>query len=413
MTALATCASISYVLTEQMIFLIIGLLWLTFLVFLKRLNILSFIISLAALIFFSYYIPTLSDPKLEQIDEQHIQLTGKVVQPLEQTLKKLQFTVRDSKADEKYLVLYFPQEDEYISESSKQSIKYGATCTLKGTVNLPERARNPGQFDFFNYYVERGLTVQIIIDTLEQIDCKGSSIFHPLFKLREFLLHEVQQSMSEMTAPWIQALVLGERGNLDERTIDIFQRWGLSHLLAISGLHVGIIIASLYFIIVRCGILTKESAEWVLIIFLPIYSIIAGGEPSVLRSSLMVLIFLIINKVRLSFHLQDTISVVFLILIIVNPLFVYHIGFQFSFLVTFALILSRQWLQQTTSPLWQLLIICYVSQMAILPLQFHYFHTFQPLSIFVNFIIVPYFSLFVIPFMFFLVPLFLMAPIVA
>jgi len=156
MTALATCASISYVLTEQMFFLIIGLLWLTFLIFLKRLNLLPFIISLAALIFFSYYIPTLSDPKLEQIDEQHIQLTGKVVQPLEQTLKKLQFTVRDSKADEKYLVLYFPQEDEYISESSKQSIKYGATCTLKGTVNLPERARNPGQFDFFNYYVERG-----------------------------------------------------------------------------------------------------------------------------------------------------------------------------------------------------------------------------------------------------------------
>src|SRR5699024_10432483 len=153
--------------------------------------------------------------------------------------------------------------------------------------------------------------------------------------------------------------------------------------------------------------------EWLLLSFLPIFAIIAGSEPSVLRASLMIIVFLLINKIKLSFQLQDTISVVFLLLIIFNPLVVYHVGFQFSFLVTFALILSRQWLAKTASPVWQLLIISYVSQMIILPLQFHYFYTFQPLSIIVNLLIVPYFSLFVIPLMFLLIPVLLLIPQVA
>src|SRR5699024_1917286 len=83
-----------------------------------------------------------------------------------------------------------------------------------------------------------------------------------------------------------------------------------------------------------------------------------------------------------------------ILLVAVDRYIVYHIGFQFSFLVTFGLLLSRRWLSQSTSYVFSVLQISFVSQMMILPLQLAYFSTFHPLSILLNVVFVPYFTLF-------------------
>src|SRR5699024_9654043 len=75
------------------------------------------------------------------------------------------------------------------------------------------------------------------------------------------------------------------------------------------------------------------------------------------------------------------------------------IGFQFSFLVTFALLLTTEVLKSLKSRFYQALYISFISQMIILPLQLDYFYQFQPLSIIVNIFVIPYYSLFVIPYM--------------
>src|SRR5699024_10492084 len=74
--------------------------------------------------------------------------------------------------------------------------------------------------------------------------------------------------------------------------------------------------------------------------------------------------------------------------------------FQLSFAVTVGLVLSRKIFKQTSHRLFQLFQISFIAQMMILPLQIHYFFQFNPLSIVINVFIVPYFSMFVIPFMF-------------
>src|SRR5699024_10050729 len=78
---------------------------------------------------------------------------------------------------------------------------------------------------------------------------------------------------------------------------------------------------------------------------------------------------------------MDVLSIVFILLVAVDRYIVYHIGFQFSFLVTFGLLLSRRWLSQSTSYVFSVLQISFVSQMMILPLQLAYFSTFHPLTI--------------------------------
>src|SRR5699024_2481654 len=84
---------------------------------------------------------------------------------------------------------------------------------------------------------------------------------------------------------------------------------------------------------------------------------------------------------------------------------IYHIGFQLSFAVTFGIILSQKWVGASNTSLESLLIISFVSQMVIFPLQIHYISIFDPSSILLNLIVVPYFTLFAIPLLFLLLSL--------
>src|SRR5699024_10321003 len=138
----------------------------------------------------------------------------------------------------------------------------------------------------------------------------------------------------------------------------------------------------------------------ILLFFLPIYAMLAGGQPSVWRASLMVLFVILLTKFKQKINYHDLISMIFLLLMFFDKQIMFYICFQLSFFFTFLLIISRKWLSQSTSNLESIFKISFVSQMAILPLQLHYFSLFQPLSILLNIIIVPYFSLFVIPVMF-------------
>src|SRR5699024_6793941 len=245
-----------------------------------------------------------------------------------------------------------------------------------------------------------GITPQIILQSFDDIECHGGSRLNQIFTLRDNLLNYVNDKYSKKTSSWLNALVLGDDSFISEQTVDLFQRWNLSHILAISGLHVGLVVALLYFLLIKLNILTKEKTKLIMIFFLPLYALLAGGEPSVWRASLSIMTFIILNKAKLKFNYTDVLSIVFLLFILFDIYIVYHVVFQFSFIVTFALILSKNWIAQSNSSIFQLLQISFVSQMMILPLQLSYFSTFQPLSILLNVIVVPYFSIFVIPLMF-------------
>jgi competence protein ComEC len=378
-------------------------LWLFYLFYNERLRKLPLLITLTFFLFFSTYIPmvdkTSHSTNTNYTQQQNFQ--GKIVRPVLINPKKVDFILQDDLSNQKLLVIYFPDENDQHSHKNKYAhLAYGASCTISGQIEQPNVSRNPGQLDF-NYYLEsQGITNQMIVDSLEEIQCQGSSFLNHIYSLRTDLMYFVSESVSVETFAWISALVLGDDSQLDEKVVELFQRWGLSHLLAISGLHIGLIVGLVYFLIVKLNIVTKEKAQWTMIFFLPIYALIAGGQPSVWRASTMVLIFIVLNKLKLRLSATDTLSIVFLLLILFNKYIVYHVGFQLSFAVTFGLILSRKLIFHTQSSFYQGLQISFISQMMILPLQFTYFSFFQPLSILVNVIVVPYFSLFVIPLMF-------------
>lgn len=392
-----------FVIFDSLLFLISLFIWLTLLYKHKRIEKNVFFLSLVVSLLFIVYVPSIeksSSENTSDISPQTTTLIGKINSSINYQEKVIDFNLKTHHPQHNYLAVYFPDENEDLPKQLRTSLQVGATCKLTGEVTMPVDNTNPGQFNYRSYLQKQGIDNQFIIESLDDIQCEGGSFLGELNIIREHIQESILDTYHDDTAAWMIALVLGNDSFIEDETIELFRRWGLSHLLAISGLHVGLIIGLVYFLLINIGLMTKERAQWFMIVFLPIYAIIAGGEPSVWRASLMAFIFIILSKLKFNLTVTDILSIVFITLILVDKYIIYHVGFQLSFIVTFSIILSRKWVMDHSSLLFQMLKISFISQMVILPLQFAYFSIVQPASILLNVIVVPYFSLLIIPSMF-------------
>lgn len=389
---------------ETKILFIILITWLFALLLSKRLGSVPLVVSLLSFLFFYFYLPPpqSSTDLTSPTKNVTTSLNGKIISSLESNEKKVSFLLKERTSHKKIQVIAFLKQTQKPLKIKKQQLKRGATCTIKGELGIVQPATNPGEFDFQKFSREKGIEYQLIISESSNIMCSGSSMLHLFDDWRQSLMKKTDTTYSEMTAAWLKALVLGDDSSIPEEVIDMFREWGLSHLLAISGLHVGLIVGLIYFLLIKTGFVTMETAKWAVVIFLPIYSIIAGSAPSVLRASFMGILLILFSVIKKQMTITDTIAIVFLLLVLFDKHIVSQAGFQFSFLISFSLILSSGLLAKTDRLFFQMLFISFISQMVIVPIQMQYFSSFQPLSILLNVFVVPYFSFFVIPLMFIL-----------
>lgn len=404
--ALAVCVSICTKVFTTYAFIIGYVIWLLWLFHAERLKQLHVILSMLFFALTIYLIPTIDSDSSHIHFQEHEQITGKIVRALDRKERVFESVIQETHTNTRMQLTYFPKE----TQDTILELPYGASCSVSGRIDVVDSARNPGQFDFNDYLQTRGITHQLIISDPSDVSCTGQSLFHHVHLFREVLLASIHEHIDPFIGSWIRALILGDTSAMNDETIQVFQSWGLSHILAISGLHVGLIVGLLYALFVKSGWITKESASYILMGFIPLYIILAGAQPSVLRAGLMVLLFLILKAWFRNISTIDGLSMIFIFLVCVDPYIVYHIGFQFSFLTTIALLLSTKWLSQTTSNVWNIAQISFIAQMAILPLQLNAFHLFQPLSIVLNIIVVSYFSILIIPFLFMYAILFPLLP---
>jgi competence protein ComEC len=186
--------------------------------------------------------------------------------------------------------------------------------------------------------------------------------------------------------------MLGEKGLIPPEIKEIFAEAGIMHILAVSGLHVGIIAAALFFLLNFLK-LPKKLKLTILILFLIIYASITGYQPSVLRATIMFILLIggkLINRNRNLF--LSLFFAAFLILLL-NPLVLYDAGFLLSFMVTFFLIYLSPILQEQFSKIlvWikDPLSVSIASWIGIFPLSAYFFNKVSIISIVVNIFIVP------------------------
>ena len=282
------------------------------------------------------------------------------------------------------------------------SLSIGENYMALGTLRPIPKARNPGGFDFANYMKKKGVYLQLHSDNsrLTFID-KTPSLRGNAFSQREQLLQHVDKlEMRAQSEAVLQALVLGDRSDLDAHLQEEYAKAGAVHLLAISGLHVGVIMLLLQSFFGYLIPLTFKYRRWFLFAAVTLslwsYAFLTGLSPSVLRAVTMFSFLSFSNVLQRPGLPMQQLWLSLLVLILIRPSLVYEVGFQLSYAAVFGIL----WVMPKLNSLfqskwtfiqksWSLLVLGCIAQLSTLPFGLYYFHQFPGLFWISNLVIVP------------------------
>ena len=297
---------------------------------------------------------------------------------------------------EKLIGSYF-----FLTEEEKDSFlvtySLGDTIYFEGNLVLPSKN---SVFNLFNYkeYLERKEIYYLVeIIMIQKIDSSKNL----LYQLKNKINHHISKYQS---SSYLQAFLLGDTSKIDDDILATYQKNGVSHLLAISGMHVSFLSGMLLLLFKKIRFSTLIQYLSV-IIFLLFYMILSGNTPSISRA--VILFSLIsINKVfDLKISTLQLLLITFCLLVINNPNILFDVGFEYSFLISFYLILFQKKLNQD-SYLKGLFQISFFSFLVSLPISIFYFYQVNLFSILLNLVFVPLVSFIIFPlsFLTFLLP---------
>lgn len=330
---------------------------------------------------FSHYIPSgmttlsgiiLEQPKVRNRARTTIQVTS-ILDSLD--------VHRDSEGT---LVAYFESEDT--SALYKPGDQIAFYCRIDPTL----ANTNPYAFDYKDYLHNRGIDHQAFVR-------EGN---HHL--LREKQLHPIYQKASNIRVAAlgiidtyipindrkavVSAMLLGYRNNITPELYQSYTDTGVVHVLAVSGLHVGIIAAMLFWImnwIPSKYTYTKVAKAVIVILLLAAYVLITGAAPAVVRAAIMMTFILLSAFLKDGLNIFNSLAVSAFLMLAYDPGMFYQASFQFSFLaltsiVFFQPILSKVWVPKTKPVQWAwgLSLVAISAQILVFPLTIFYFHKF-------------------------------------
>lgn len=281
------------------------------------------------------------------------------------------------------------------------SLRIGEQLVVKKALSKIRLPRNPHQFNYKEYAELRGIYRQINLSKNEFIICENQAI--TLNSLAQNFRIRVTSSLekagfSTTEVNMIKALLLGQRDGISEELIKNYSRAGAIHILAISGLHVGIVLAILNFVLKPLNRFKKtRSIKLLLSLFvLWCFALIAGLSPSVVRAVTMFSAVALGLFGKRSNSLNHNLVISIFLLLLLRPRYLFEIGFQLSYLAVFAIVSIQPIFYKLWNPswaltryFWQLLTVSLAAQIGVLPLSLYYFHQFPGLFFFSNLFVIP------------------------
>ncbi|WP_060787715.1 DNA internalization-related competence protein ComEC/Rec2 [Geobacillus zalihae] len=282
-------------------------------------------------------------------------------------------------------------------EALRAHLMPGVVCRLKGTLERPMPAGNPYAFDYRLYLRRHRIHWLFLPEAIDLSACVRvrPAIIERLEAIREAGVRRIEARFPPEAAGIAAALIYGERRSLDEEVISGYQQLGIIHLLAISGGHVTLLVGAALAAAIR--FVTREAAVLALLVFLPMYAVLASASPSVLRACATGMIVLAIQWKKGRIHPLDALSWTALALLVFDPYMVWDVGFQLSFLVTFALLAHVSVLASARSMLQNLFQTALAAQLAALPVLLYHFYEVSVWSVGLNVFFVPWYSFVILP----------------
>ncbi|MEX0998148.1 MAG: ComEC/Rec2 family competence protein [Flavobacteriaceae bacterium] len=265
--------------------------------------------------------------------------------------------------------------------------------------------KNPYQFDYAAYLNQLGIYHQMRIHKQDIfLQRKGKTTLRGLAsEIRNHINTQlVREGFKGNPLALINALLLGQRQELSQEVYSDFAAAGAVHILAVSGLHVGIIMLILQILFKPLERLRKGKTIKIccVVICLWIFAVIAGLSPSVLRAVTMFSFLAYAMESNRETSTFNTLLASAFLLLTFNPNLIFHIGFQMSYLAVFAIIWINPMLQRLYRPksfvvkkLWQIFTISCSAQLGVSVLSVYYFNHFPGLFFVTNLVVLPFLGL--------------------
>ncbi len=284
-----------------------------------------------------------------------------------------------------------------VTFSNKSDIpKVGAVYKLVGTIKKVAEPRNLYDFNYSEYLRLRNIHYQIT-SYHEPFKIKEEKSFQSIIiSGRDYLTAQFSKlGYSDKTQGFIQALLFGIKTNLNDEIQQQFKDFGILHVLAVSGMHVVLLFSTISYVLRKLR-LSKTAITVILIVFLLIFSLMAGFSGSVVRAALMCLMTIVGTLTGRRIHTINLLVGSMLLILLFQPNYLFDVGFQLSYLAVFSIVFCYPVVQHYfTFKNWilnyfgQLIGVSLVAQLGVLPLSIYYFKQIPLLFLIGNIIAIP------------------------
>ena len=287
-------------------------------------------------------------------------------------------------------------------EKNGDTLRYGSRILTSAVPNEISTPSNPNQFDYKHYQNIRGVTHQVYLSSIDFTVLNGqwgNPVIKKINAFRSKLLSRLSNSqLYKNQFSVCSALLLGDKSEMSQELKQTFSEAGVIHVLAVSGLHVGIIfllINKLLVFMSRTQVL-RIIKLLILLLCLWSYAFITSLSPSVMRAVTMFGFIAIANVMQRQTNIYNTLAASAFLLLILEPNMVFEVGFQLSYLAVLGIVsiypiiyplfvFKSKW----TDTLWQLICVSIAAQIATFPLGIFYFHQFPNYFLVANILVLP------------------------
>lgn len=311
------------------------------------------------------------------------------------------FIAEDSLHHTSGLTLLYIQPD-----SNAASLTIGDVILLRSTLQLINSSGNPGGFDYRKFLSYSNIYYQSYVqkNAWWRIGSNSSiSISRILLPIKKKILTTIQQNIPNKKEQGLaEALLIGYMADLDRELIQAYSNTGVVHVIAISGLHLGLVywMLNLIFYPFRNKKKAKLPVSILVLSGLWVFSFLSGASPSVLRSAVMFSFIIIGHCGAKKISIYNSLAASAFFLLCVNPCWLWDIGFQLSYMAVLSIVLFMKPIyhlifvrNKILDLLWQLTSVTIAAQILTTPLSVYHFHQFPILFLFTNLIAVPLSSL--------------------
>ncbi|MBE6153339.1 MAG: DNA internalization-related competence protein ComEC/Rec2 [Firmicutes bacterium] len=272
----------------------------------------------------------------------------------------------------------------------KNNYKLGDTVKINGNLSKPNKNTIPNLFNYSEYLYNNKVFWTIKINYINKIK-SNNNLF---FKIKNYFIDRINNIGNSKN--YLFSFILGDSSKIDNKVKDSYQNNGISHLFAVSGMHVSLFMGIILFILekLKCN---QIHSNIIAIIFLLFYMFITNFSPSMLRAGILFILLTFNNIFKLSIKSTNIMILLLCIILIINPFLIFNIGFQFSYTISLFLIVFQSIITRQNNYFKKLLVVSIISFLISLPISIYNFYQVNLLGIFLNLLFVPLVSFIIFP----------------